>query len=57
MSQPAIAQIESGVTRNPTLDVLMSLANVLGVKVDDLLRLDTEETPATDAESVPVQSA
>lgn len=52
VSQPAIAQIESGVTRNPAIDVVIALAATLGVTVDELVR-PLPETPVT----VPVEHA
>ena len=51
VSQPAIAQIESGATRNPTTVVLRKLATVLEVSVDYLLAEPEEE--AADAATEP----
>lgn len=38
VSQPAIAQIETGKIKNPGVDVLIALAGALGKSVDDLVR-------------------
>jgi len=37
ITQPYLAQLESGVRLNPSLDVLKRLAEALGVAVRDLL--------------------
>jgi transcriptional regulator with XRE-family HTH domain len=53
VSQPAIAQIESGVTRNPTLDVVLALADALGVTVDDLMRPGDDASPELEIAQTP----
>jgi transcriptional regulator with XRE-family HTH domain len=37
VSQPSIAYIENGTTRNPTMVVLRRLSETLGATIDDLL--------------------
>lgn len=52
VSQPTIAAMESGVTRNPKAAVLLRLADILNASVDELL-CEPEEGEGADAAAEP----